>query len=235
MFIDIDEIDEVDYLTLMYVLNETRSVGFGMRVEVLIQELQHVLNDQEIDRAMSHLVSGRLLNLFYQGETRKEFDRKRGDDLVGLEFGGMAVLLNYPNRFLTKIAQRFGDLPEKLATTLVPYLNLQRVPAADRYVNTTDNLPDFNLLVENLEFLKHEIVKDQNQNELPIPQKRAVIAELEGLIAQIKGGYVKISDLTSRARPLLKTVAEVCKDITVIAVAAGSALAAIKSILETLF
>jgi hypothetical protein len=61
----------------------------------------------------------------------------------------------------------------------------------DRYVNTSDNLPDFNKLVENLEVLKLEIIKDQNQNELPIPQKRAVIAELEGLVAQIKGGYVK--------------------------------------------
>jgi hypothetical protein len=115
----------------MYVLNETKSVGFGMRVQILLEELQHVLKDEEIDRTMNRLFSGGLLNLVYEGEARREFDRKRGDDLVLLEFAGMAVLLNYPNRFLTKISQRYGDLPEKLTTTLVPYLNLQRVPAAN--------------------------------------------------------------------------------------------------------
>lgn len=51
---------------------------------------------------------------------------------------------------------------------------------------------------------------NQNANELPIPiqTKRAMAAELEGLIGQIRAGFVRISDLVSRARPLVKTIAD---------------------------
>jgi hypothetical protein len=54
----------------------------------------------------------------------------------------------------------------------------------------------------------HAFVRDQNANELPIPlqNKRAMIAELDGLIGQIRAGYVRLSDLTQRARPLVGPV-----------------------------
>jgi hypothetical protein len=235
MFVDVDEIDEAQYLTLMFILNSAGSSNWATELSPMWQELDRIMSPDETDEAFRGLERSGLVYFINRERENLEYRRELIDAGVGLHYSGMAVLVNYPNRFLERIIARFGDIPEALTATLVPYLNLERVPAADRYVSTADNLPQFKALAENLDILRQEIIKDQNINELPIKQKRAVIAELEGMVAQIKGGFVKISDLTSRMRPLLKNIAEVCKDITVIAVAASSALAAIKSILAVLF
>jgi hypothetical protein len=120
---------------------------------------------------------------------------------------------------------------------LVPLLDVARVPAADRYVSTADYQELFAELAIQLENVKSELVRDQNKNELPIPvqEKRALAAELEGLIGQIRAGYVRLSDLTQRARPLVKNIADTCKDIGVIAGAAYVAYEIIGKILNALF
>ena len=63
--------------------------------------------------------------------------------------------------------------------------------------------------------MKSDLVRDLNQNELPIPvqKKRALAAELDGLIGQVSAGYIRLSDLTQRARPLVKNIANTGKDV----------------------
>ena len=114
---------------------------------------------------------------------------------------------------------------------------MTRVPAADRYVSTADNQELFAELATELEKVKSELVRDQNANELPIPvqNKRAMVAELDGLIGQIRAGYVRLSDLTHRARPLVKNIAETCKDVGIIAGFAYAAYEIIGKILTALF
>jgi hypothetical protein len=81
-----------------------------------------------------------------------------------------------------------------------------------------------------------ELVRDQNLNELPfpVPENRAMAAEPDGLIVQIKAGYVRLSDLAQRARPLVKNIADACKDFGAIAGAAYAAYEIIGRILSHL-
>jgi hypothetical protein len=116
----------------------------------------------------------------------------------------------------------------------VPYLELSNVPAADRYVSTADNLTGFQKLFRELEIIRDEIVRDLNKNEFPIPEKEAVLSDLDGILAQIKDGYVRLSDLTSRIRPLVRDIAEMCRDFIVIAGAASAAYIAISEVLHRL-
>jgi hypothetical protein len=148
----------------------------------------------------------------------------------------LAVLINVAPRHLDRIIAN-NDIPEGTLACLVPLLDVARVPAADRYVSTADNQELFAELAAQLETVKSELVRDQNKNELPISvqEKRAVAAELEGLIGQIKAGFVRLSDLTQRARPLVKNIADTCKDIGVIAGAALAAYEIIGKILALLF
>jgi hypothetical protein len=109
------------------------------------------------------------------------------------------------------------------------------VPAADRHVKTTDNLPDFKRLEESLEAIRGEIVRDYNAHQLPIGDHRAMVADLDSVLTQIRSGYVRLSDLTRKVRPVLKELAETCKDVIVIATAVTLGLAAIEAILAKLF
>jgi hypothetical protein len=95
----------------------------------------------------------------------------------------------------------------------------------------------FAALAAELDNVKSELVRDQNVNQLPIPlqNKRAMVAELDGLIGQIRAGYVRLSDLTQRARPLVKNIADTCKDVGVVAGFAYAAYEIIGKILTTLF
>lgn len=86
-----------------------------------------------------------------------------------------------------------------------------------------------------MENIRLEIQKDMNANKLPIPNKNAVLSDLDGVLTQIKDGYVRLSDLTARVRPLVRNLAEWCKDFAIIAGAASAALLAIQSILKSLF
>jgi DNA-binding transcriptional ArsR family regulator len=234
MFVDVEDVDEAQYLALMYILNAANRSVWLASLDQMWVELDRVMSPNETDLALSRLWDAGLISIEKDGES-VEYRRDLKEAGIFLDYSGFALLLNYPNEFLQKIIDRFGEVPEHLTASLIPFLNLAKVPSIDRYVSTVDAQPQFEALAENLEILKQEIVKDLNLNELPIKQKRAVVAELDGLMAQIRGGFVKLSDLTGRARPLLKEIAEVCKDVTVIAVAATAAMAAIKSILATLF
>jgi hypothetical protein len=119
----------------------------------------------------------------------------------------------------------------------VSVLNVTRVPAADRDVSTADNQELFESLANELGAVRDELVRDQNLNELPftVRENRAMTAELDGLIVKIKAGYVRLSDLTERAWPLVKKIADRCKDLGVIAGAAYAAHEIIGRILAALF
>ena len=55
------------------------------------------------------------------------------------------------------------------------------------------------------------------------------------MIGQTRAGFVRLSDLTQRARPLVKNIADTCKDVGVIAGAAYAAYEIIGKILAALF
>jgi hypothetical protein len=219
VFIDIEELTEAHYLALMLVANLTELLP-GCEVGTVVKELETTLHSDEVDLILRQLEDVRMISVVKNG-TNALYDREQPGCELELTRAGFAVLLNYPNRFLRKIADRFGEIPENLTTTIIPYLNLERAPAADRYVSVKDNQKEFAGLLDQLEIIKLELVKDQNLNELPVPEKRRVINEFEGIISQIKGGFVRVSDLTVKARPLLKSIAEVCKDIRADALEAG--------------
>jgi hypothetical protein len=158
------------------------------------------------------------------------------DEYVQITHSGLAVLINGAPKLFDEVVNRYG-VAEGAVAVLVPLLDVTRVPAADRYVSTADNQDLFAQLAAELDKIKSELVRDQNANELPIPvqNKRAMVAELDGLIGQIKAGYVRLSDLTQRARPLVKNIAETCKDIGVIAGFAYAAYGIIGKLLTGLF
>jgi len=62
-----------------------------------------------------------------------------------------------------------------------------------------------------------------------------VLADVEGVLAQIRGGYVRLSDLVIKLRPLVHNLAETCKDIAVVAGAATAAVWAIQQIIKSWF
>jgi hypothetical protein len=228
MLIDPQNVDEVDFLVLLFVLNAEGTFGAPPATPSrIIQELK--LFDVDYDKL-------RLLHDLALFSSPRWSDEIGPETQLAISHLGVAFLVNYASDYLNRIAIRYGEVPENLTASLVPYLgDLRRVPAADRFVNRADNQEAFQTLEESLEQIRLEILRDQNSNELPLKDKRALVAELEGMSAQLRGGFVRISDLTSRMRPMLKKIADVCKDVTVIAVAAGSAIAAIKTILAALF
>jgi hypothetical protein len=228
VLIDPQNVDEVDFVVLLFVLNgERRTYREAISAALIFRELK--LFDVDLER----LERLRDLDLVSSAQWREPAHSETTFQITHL---GLAFLIHFASEYLDRIAERYGEVPDNLTATLVPYLgDLRRVPAADRFVSRTDNRQAFNTLEESLEQIRLEILKDQNKNELPLKDKRALVAELEGMSAQLRGGFVRISDLTSRIRPMLKNIADVCKDVTVIAVAVGSAIAAIETILKALF
>jgi hypothetical protein len=189
----------------------------------------------------SQVAPEELLSLHYLGLIALRGDGKKtveasGDEFVDIRNKGVAILINAAPRFLDQIITQY-DVPDGATATLVPLLDVTRVPAADRYVSTADNQEMFAALAAELDNVKSELVRDQNVNQLPIPlqNKRAMVAELDGLIGQIRAGYVRLSDLTQRARPLVKNIADTCKDVGVVAGFAYAAYEIIGKILTTLF
>ncbi len=233
MFVDKHDIADFHYITLLLLFNTLRAEGYVAATEKLIEQLAGL--------EPQHTVLLRLDELALHGLIR--FTDRKGDDAVelvrdgytALTWLGVAFLINHANDYVKSIQRKYRDIPENLIATLVPYLKLQEVPAADRYVNVKDNQPDFQQLISELEIVRDEIARDENKNEYPIKEKRAVVAELDGVLAQLKRGYIRLSTLTTNLRPLLHDIAEVCKDVAVIAGAAGGALWAIRSILAKLF
>lgn len=87
------------------------------------------------------------LNLVYFSDQDSQLSYElKTDGYIGLGWAGFAFLINYANAYIERMNAAFGDLPENLVSTLIPFLNLENVPAADRHVKTTDNLPEFKKL-----------------------------------------------------------------------------------------
>ena len=230
MFFDVDkEINDRRYIILMLALQASETEDPVTVAQFLVMA-KTLVADVERDDLLS-LYYSRLINLYSE-----RYPKAEDDEEVEISRVGLAVLINVAPRHLDRIIAN-NDIPEGTLACLVPLLDVARVPAADRYVSTADNQELFAELAAQLETVKSELVRDQNKNELPISvqEKRAVAAELEGLIGQIKAGFVRLSDLTQRARPLVKNIADTCKDIGVIAGAALAAYEIIGKILALLF
>ena len=234
MLFDVEEeIDERRYLLLMFALQASEASEWvkvsqyrGIASEILGSDV-----DPDELLALHYLGLIKLIT-----ENGKTFVEASSEEYVDIKNKGLAVLINAAPRFLDQVITKY-DVPDGATAALVPLLDVTRVPAADRYVSTADNQELFVELATELEKVKSELVRDQNANELPIPvqNKRAMVAELDGLIGQIRAGYVRLSDLTQRARPLVKSIAETCKDIGVIAGFAYAAYQIIGKILTGLF
>jgi hypothetical protein len=231
MFFDVEkEIDDRRYILLMLAL---QSSGAGVRVaQFLIFASELLGTELERDDLLS-MYYLHLIDLIPRGEG---YARGADDEIVDISHVGLAALINGAPIYLDRITTNY-DVPEGTLASLVPLLDVSRVPAADRYVSTADNQELFGELVVQLENVKSELIRDQNKNDLPIPvqEKRAIAAELDGLVGQIKAGYIRLSDLTQRARPLIKNIADTCKDVGVIAGFAYAAYEIIGKILTGLF
>lgn len=235
MFLDKEAINADDFLVMMYLLNTVETASMGVLISDVRPKVAIVLRSAVFDDCINHLLANNLVRaLDEEGKPTFTIEDWNGA-YIGLTFLGAAFLVNNAEEYLKQIDDEFGEIPERLLKTLIPYLELRSVPAADRYVSTTDNRSAFDQLTENLEAIRAEIIRDHNKHELPIKQKRGVISELDGMLAQLKAGFIKLSDLTSRIRPLVKNLAETCKDFTIIAGAASAAYLAITQILGKLF
>ena len=218
---------------MLFVLNITREAGYSVKIESIANDLQKLMPKI---KAISHFERlGDLGLVQFTDRHDKPVHIISLEGNVGLSFFGMAFLINNANGHIEQINNLYGDLPENLIATLVPYLDLSAVPAADRHVRTTDNLDAFKSLENELKIIRLEIQKDMNLNELPIPNKSQALADIDSILAQINDGFVRLSDLTSRMKPLVKSIADWCKDFAVIAGAASAAWLAIDHILKRLF
>jgi hypothetical protein len=221
----------------MFILNASDSeVRLGIEIETLRASLRSSCSINFDDEDMLSMGIRGLVS-FWEADGKPVYSRDVKDqDFVGLTFKGMAVLINSSNKYLDRVVTNF-NVPDGVTASLVPLLDISRVPAADRYVSTADNQEAFGALANKLEIVRNELVKDQNANELPIPvqTKRAMAAELEGLVGQIRAGFIRISDLTLRARPLVKGIADTCKDLGIIGGAAYAAYEIIGKILGAIF
>jgi hypothetical protein len=230
MFIDIHDLDEADYICLLFILNAAGREGYSIKTAPLIGNMKKIVPWANAIESLNKL-SDRSLIYF----TDKDADPARElatDGFVGLTWLGIAFLINYANEYLERINKKYNDVPENLVATLIPFLDLAAVPAADRFVSTKDNLPAFQKLEQELQTIRLEIIKDENQDLLPIPDKKTLLADVDGVLAQIRDGYVRLSDLTTRMRPLVRNLADWCKDFAIIAGAASGAYLAIENILH---
>jgi hypothetical protein len=233
MLFDIDkEIDERRYLLLMFALQASEAIEF-----INVARFRGIASEslgEDIDP--EELVALHFMRIIRLVPSSHKHPEGAGDEFVEITNQGLAVLINAAPKYLDQVITSF-DVPESTVAALVPLLDVTRVPAADRYVSTADNQELFAQLATELESVKLELVRDQNANVLPIPvqNKRAMVAELDGLIGQIRAGYVRLSDLTQRARPLVKSIADTCKDVAIISGFAYAAYEIIGKILTAVF
>jgi hypothetical protein len=238
MYFDLDkEVDERRYLILMFALLASEGENFLTFRQVRHLSSESVGSKVDLDEMLSLYNLGLLRVYRADMEIMQERGGSEPGDMETVEITnkGLAVLINAAPWLLDRVIAKF-NIPNGVTALLIPLLDVRRVPAADRYVNTADNQEAFAALASELELVKNELIRDQNANELPISMqtKRAMAVELEGLVGQIRAGYVRISDLTIRARPLVKSVADACKDIAIISGAAYAAYEIIGRILNAI-
>jgi hypothetical protein len=231
MFIDKSGINEREYLCLLFILQED-GFEYTLVVQDVLRFITTWMSRNEAIDSLNTLREKNLVDFFENGKRCPELPLT---GKVGITAYGLAFLINYANEYVEKINAGYSDLPDSLVASLIPFLELSSVPAADRFVRTSDNLPEFQKLEKELETIKLELIKDKNRDELPIPDKESVLADIDGVLAQIKDGMVRLSDLTTRIRPLVRDIADWCKDFMVIAGAAGAAYLAIQNILSKIF
>lgn|SRR5262249_21024128 len=231
MFVDKAGITEREYLCLLFIL-QNEGFEYTLAIQDLIKVLTPWVSRNDATESFNTLHGRRLISFYDKGQRSWDLPL---DGNVALSSYGLAFLINYANEYVEKVNAAYRNLPDSLVASLIPLLELSSVPAADRFVSTSDNLPEFQKLERELEIIKLEITKDENKNELPIPDKKAVLADVDGMLAQIKDGMVRLSDLTTRIRPLVREIADWCKDFMVIAGAAGAAYLAIQNILSKIF
>jgi hypothetical protein len=170
IFIDIHDLDEADYICLLFILNAAVREGYSIKTAPLIGNMKTIVPWANAIESLNKL-SDRSLIYF----TDKDADPARElatDGFVGLTWLGIAFLINYANEYLERINKKYNDVPGNLVATLIPFLDLTAVPAADRFVSTEDNLPAFQKLEQELQIIRLEIIKDKNRDLLPIPDKR---------------------------------------------------------------
>jgi hypothetical protein len=191
MFFDISKLTEKQYLILMFVLNETEGgrrsgLPIGTLKKAIISAIAVKTDQEELD------------SLWYQGLVSiwsdDEFIQRDAteEDIIGLTFTGMAVLLNSADRFLDRVVSTYS-IPDGVTAALVPLLDTSKVPAADRYVSTADNQEVFQDLSNELEIVKNELVKDQNANELPIYAERKTYTS-EEVCKTLKVASLSVAD-----------------------------------------
>jgi hypothetical protein len=232
MFIDKTGINEREYLCLLVILQEN-GFDYTLVIQDVLKYITAWMSRNEAIESLNTLGEKHLVDFVENGKRCPELLSLTGN--VGITAYGLAFLINYANEYVEKINAGYSDLPDSLVASLIPFLELSSVPAADRFVRTSDNFPEFQRLEKELETIKLELIKDKNRNELPIPDKESVLADIDGVLAQIKDGMVRLSDLTTRIRPLVRDIADWCKDFMVIAGAAGAAYLAIQNILSKIF
>jgi hypothetical protein len=234
MMLDRTALLDRQYILLLLVLNLSKSDDSIIEIEKILRAMKPLAGNREVLHDLeASLAEFSLVNLFTK-ERKKTYEVKR-DGYAGLSWLGLAYLINHADYYITRIREHYSDLPEKLITSVVRYIDLSTVPAADRFLNVGDAKDEFGDLNDALQKIADEITRDANKNELPIKNKNAVLADIHSVQAQIKDGTVRLSDLVTKLRPALKNIAEVCKDIAVIAGAAAAAYAAITHILVRLF
>jgi hypothetical protein len=153
MFFDVEkEIDDKRYLLLMLAL---QSSGAGVRVaQFLIFASKLLGTELERDDLLS-MYYLHLIDLIPKGEG---YARAADDEIVDISHVGLAALINGAPIYLDRITTNC-DVPEGTLASLVPLLDVSRVPAADRYVSTADNQELFGELVVQLENVKSELIR----------------------------------------------------------------------------
>jgi len=151
--------------------------------------------------------------------------------LEGMHF----VLVNHA--LIAERLERFRRCPELLKTSVAEmgsFMGLDAlssseidIPAADRFVRVSDNRPAFEEVVRALDEVKAEFARDHNKHQIPLEAKQQAESEIDGLLTQIKKGFVsKVS--AKSVMSTLKKVEQVALRVAVAATAIGIAIAAIR-------
>lgn len=230
MFIDKGNVGVADYLCLLCLLNAVRATGNHVGTEVLMSRMKTLMKYDEAIESTSRLWD---LHLVYfsdaNGESAAQLE-KGGN--IGLGWLGLAFLTNYANEYIQRIVQLYGEMPEDLLATLTPYLDLSTAQAADRYVSTKESPVEFQALQGELEVLCLELIRIDQDQLVPVRGREAVVRDLNGALAQLKGGYVKLSELTIRVRPLVRLIGNAWRENAVIGTATHKAYQIIDGILQ---
>jgi hypothetical protein len=128
MFVDKYGIDENHYILLMFLLNTTREAGYSAAASDVLSELAKVMSEENAILTIKYLGDQNLIG-FSNAEGSLSYDYQ-SDGRISLSFGGLAFLLNYANEYLERINDRYGDVPENLTATLIPYVGLKAVPCS---------------------------------------------------------------------------------------------------------